>query len=101
MATSGAGYDYYYVEPPPQRLLCKICKSPCRQAQVSQDLVYCKCCVPESCVAGVKSSVSVSCFRYLPYSGFISLGADFPEYTFEYSSTFACGRSISIIPLLV
>ena len=60
MATTEAGYDYYYVEPPPQRLLCKICKLPCREAQVSEDPVYCKFCVPESYVAGVKASVSVS-----------------------------------------
>ena len=62
MATGEAGYDYYYVKPPPQRLLCKICKLPCREAQVSEDLayVYCKHCVPESCGDGVKASISVS-----------------------------------------
>ena len=60
MATGEAGYNYYCVEPPPERLLCKICQLPCRQAQLSEDRVYCKPCVPKSCVARVKSSVSVS-----------------------------------------
>ena len=64
MATGEAGYDYYYVQPPPEGLLCKICKLPCREAQVSEDLVYCKHCVPDNCVAGVKASVSVSRSRY-------------------------------------
>ena len=60
MATGEAGYDYYFVESPPERLLCKICQLPCRQAHVKEDLVYCKHCVPGGHVAEVKPSVSVS-----------------------------------------
>ena len=60
MATCEAGYDYYFVEPPPERLLCNVCRLPCREAQVSEDLVYCKRCVPESCFAGVKPFINVS-----------------------------------------
>ena len=60
MAAGEAGYDYYFIELPPKRLSCEICKLPCREAQVSEDLVYCKHCVPESCAAGVKPSISVS-----------------------------------------
>ena len=55
MATGEAGYKYDFVDPPPERLLCKICQLPCRQAQATEDLVYC-----QRCVAGAKSSVSVS-----------------------------------------
>ena len=65
MATGEAGYDYYFVEPPPERLLCNVCRLPCREAQVSEDLVYCKRCVPESCFAGVKPFVNVSTLQQL------------------------------------
>ena len=67
MATGEAGYDYYFVESPPERLLCKICQLPCRQAQVNEDLVCCRHCVPGGYVAGVKPSVSVSlsCGTYI------------------------------------
>ena len=26
MATGEAGYNYYFVEPPPERLLCTVCQ---------------------------------------------------------------------------
>ena len=43
-----SGYDYKFVEPPPERLLCKICHLPCRDAQSSEaDHVYCKRCINE------------------------------------------------------
>ena len=37
-------YDFNYVEPPPDRVVCKICRSPCREAQKSEccDHVFCK-----------------------------------------------------------
>ena len=37
-------YDYNYVEPPPDRLMCKICQLPCREAQKSECCghVFCK-----------------------------------------------------------
>ena len=50
-----SGYDYTFVEPPPERLLCKICHLPCREARSSEDHVYCK-----RCVTKIKSSASVS-----------------------------------------
>ncbi|XP_065903737.1 TNF receptor-associated factor 4-like [Dysidea avara] len=38
------GYDYDFVKPPPDRLICKICQLPCRQAQKSECCghVFCK-----------------------------------------------------------
>ena len=44
MATVEGGYDYDFVEPPPERLLCNICQLPCREAQSSEGRVYCKRC---------------------------------------------------------
>ena len=55
MAAGEGGYNYDFVEPPPERLLCKICQLPCREAQSNEDHVYCK-----GCVAGIQSSASVS-----------------------------------------
>ena len=45
MATVEGGYDYDFVEPPPEELLCKICQLPCREAQSSEGHVYCKRCI--------------------------------------------------------
>ena len=42
-----SGYDYEFVEPPLERLLCRICHLPCRNAQSSEDHVYCKKCITE------------------------------------------------------
>ena len=41
---SSISYDYNYVEPPPDRLMCKICQLPCREAQKSECCghVFCK-----------------------------------------------------------
>ena len=63
MATTGeseseSGYDYEFVEPPPERVLCTVCHLPCRDAQSSEaDHVYCKGCITE---VKVKPSASVS-----------------------------------------
>ena len=37
-------YSYDFVEPPPDRLVCKICHLPCREAQMSECCghVFCK-----------------------------------------------------------
>ena len=35
-ANSSISYDFNYVEPPPDRLMCKICQLPCREAQKSE-----------------------------------------------------------------
>ena len=52
------GYDYHFVEPPPERLLCRFCHLPCRDAQSSEaDHVFCKRCIAE---IKVKPSTSVS-----------------------------------------
>ena len=63
MATDGAGYDYYFVEPPPERSLCNICQLPCRQAHSNEDHehIYCKPCVTK---IGIKSLPSVSNLYY-------------------------------------
>ena len=39
------GYGYDFVHAPPDRLLCKICQLPCREAQQSECCgnIYCKC----------------------------------------------------------
>ena len=61
MATTGesedeSNYDYEFVEPPPERLLCRICHLPCRNAQSNEaDHIYCK-----RCITKVKPSASVS-----------------------------------------
>ena len=41
---SSISYDFNYVETPPDRLVCKICRLPCREAQKSEccDHVFCK-----------------------------------------------------------
>ena len=41
------GYDYNFVEDPPDRLVCKICCFPCREAQQSKCCghVFCKSCL--------------------------------------------------------
>ena len=35
-AVVDSGYDYDYVDPPPDRLVCKICHFPCFKAQLSE-----------------------------------------------------------------
>ena len=39
------GYEYDFVDTPPDRLVCKICHLPCREAQQSEccGKIYCKC----------------------------------------------------------
>ena len=66
MATDEGGYNYNFVEPPPERLLCKICQFPCREARSNEDNVYCKGCVSR---IKIKSSDSVSnkCERNAEY----------------------------------
>ena len=41
---NSTSYDFNYVEPPPDRVVCKICRLPCREAQKSEccDHVFCK-----------------------------------------------------------
>ena len=52
------GYDYEFVDSPPEKLLCRICHLPCRDAQSSEaGHVYCKPCIIE---IKVKSCASVS-----------------------------------------
>ena len=71
MATTGEseggnGYDYKFVEPPPERLLCRICHLPCRDAQSSEDHVYCKQCITELKIIKRSTSVSDSCRSIVP-----------------------------------
>ena len=37
----------YFVNPPPDRLLCNICQFPCREAQQTREFghLYCKSCI--------------------------------------------------------
>ena len=44
MEVAEGGYDYIYANPPPDRLICKICHLPCREAQLSECCghVFCK-----------------------------------------------------------
>ena len=50
------GYDYKFVEPPPDRLVCKICYLPCREARLTScGHYYC-----ESCLRQLQSSTTVS-----------------------------------------
>ena len=46
-AVVNGGYDYDYVDPPPDRLVCKICQLPCSKAQLSECCghVYCQSCL--------------------------------------------------------
>ena len=41
------GYDYKFVNPPPDRLLCNICQFPCHEAQQTRECghLFCKSCV--------------------------------------------------------
>ena len=51
------GYDYDFVDSLPDRLICKICQSPCREAQLTKCCghVFCKCCIKQ-----LRSSATVS-----------------------------------------
>ena len=50
------GYNYKFVEPPPDRLVCKICYLPCREARLTScGHYYC-----ESCLRQLQSSTTVS-----------------------------------------
>ncbi|XP_065909343.1 TNF receptor-associated factor 3-like isoform X2 [Dysidea avara] len=54
------GYDYEFVETPPDRLMCKICQLPCHEAQMSE------CCGHAFCKGDLEqmkatSSVSYAC----------------------------------------
>ena len=51
------GFDYTFMEPPPDRLVCKICQFPCREAQLTECCghVFCK-----NCLTKFKSSTVVS-----------------------------------------
>ena len=50
------GYNYKFVEPPPDRLVCKICFLPCREARLTScGHYYC-----ESCLRQLQSSTTVS-----------------------------------------
>ena len=52
----GGGYDYKFVEPPPDRLVCKICYLPCREARLTScGHIFC-----ESCLKQLQSSTTVS-----------------------------------------
>ena len=46
-AATECGYDYDFVNPPPDRLLCKICQFTCREAQLTECCghVYCHPCL--------------------------------------------------------
>ena len=50
------GYDYKFVEPPPDRLVCKICYLPCREAR----LTSCGHYFCESCLRQLQSATTVS-----------------------------------------
>ena len=52
----GGGYDYKFVAPPPDRLVCKICYLPCREARLTScGHIFC-----ESCLKQLQSSTTVS-----------------------------------------
>lgn len=49
MALAGGGYDYDFVQNPPQRLICAICHLPCRDPQLST------CCGTNFCKVDIES----------------------------------------------
>ena len=51
------GYDYDFVDSPPDRLICNICQSPCRETHGTECCghVFCKCCLTR-----FRSSTAVS-----------------------------------------
>ena len=51
------GYEYKFVEPPPERLVCKICHFPCRNTRLSSCCGHAFC---ESCLGQAQSSHSTS-----------------------------------------
>ena len=57
------GYDYDFVDSPPDRLVCKICQSPCHQAQLTECCghVFCKCCLNKFRSSTVLIDVSQAC----------------------------------------
>ena len=73
MATVEGGYDYDFVEPPPEGLLCKICQLPCREAQSSEGHVYCKHCISKTKLSAFVSyssmHVVMKCFYSMEYIG--------------------------------
>ena len=59
MASVEGGYNYYFMESPPDRLVCKICQFPCREVQLTECCghMFCKCCLNEC-----RSSTAVSIY---------------------------------------
>ena len=47
MVAIEGGYNYNFVNPPPDRLLCNICQFPCRKAQQTRECshLFCKSCI--------------------------------------------------------
>ena len=58
------GYDYDFVEDPLDRLVCKICHCPCREALISEccGQGFCKCCFDKvKSATGVCSQACPTC----------------------------------------
>ena len=70
------GYDYDFVESPPDRLVCKICQFPCREAQLTVCCghAFCKCCLSKL----RSSSTGKACptCRKEPFDAYVQLEAD-------------------------
>ena len=77
MASVEGGYDYDFVESPPDRLVCKICQSPCREAQLTECCghVFCKCCLSKLRSSATVSQACPTC-REEPFNAFVQREAD-------------------------
>ena len=65
------GYDYVFVDSPPDRLVCKICQSVCREPQLTECCghVYCKCCLNKFKHSTIVSQACPMC-RAEPFNTF-------------------------------
>ena len=75
--TSEGGYNYDFVESPLDRLICKICQSPCREAQLTECCghVFCKCCIKKLRSTTTVSQACPTC-RVEPFNAFAHREAD-------------------------
>ena len=71
------GYDYNFLNPPPDRLLCNICQFPCRDAQQTHECghLYCKSCINKLMTSATVSHACPVC-RQEPFTIFSQLKDD-------------------------